>query len=67
MSRRQSRPPRNRKSRHPEPTPSEVHLIVPPSSAATADESGAKTAMNTESDELAAIDADWEQVLTGNF
>jgi hypothetical protein len=43
--------------------PSEVHLIVPPSSAAAGHESAAKPAMDTQTDELATIEADWDQLL----
>ncbi len=60
MSTRRSRPPRGRKSRNPEAPPSEIQVVVPP--AARAAEEGS-TQPETPSDELAAIEAGWDELL----
>jgi hypothetical protein len=67
MSKRHSRPPRSRKSRSPDPGPNDVQVIVPPSAAITVvDESVAKSLVSTETDELAAIEADWDELLVAH-
>jgi hypothetical protein len=60
MSTRRSRPPRGRKSRNPEAPPSEVQVILPPATT-VADERGAQS--DPPSDELAALEAGWDELL----
>jgi hypothetical protein len=60
MSTRRSRPPRGRKSRNPEAPPSEVQVILP-QAARVADERSAQP--DAPSDELAALEAGWDELL----
>jgi hypothetical protein len=62
MSTRRSRPPRGRKSRNPEAPQSEIQVIVPPAAMAP-DERSVQPRPDTPSDELAAIEAGWDELL----
>jgi hypothetical protein len=64
MARRHSRPPRSKKSREPEAKP--VESIAPPSAVVASDES-AKARLDPQTLELAAIEADWDELLVGNL
>jgi|HubBroStandDraft_2_1064218.scaffolds.fasta_scaffold458101_2 hypothetical protein len=66
MSRRHSRSPRSKKSQNAATTPSEVESIVPPSSVVASNES-AKPLPDPQTLELAAIEADWDELLVGNL
>ncbi len=61
MSSRRSRPPRGRKSRNPEALPNDVPVIIPP--AARTVDIVASTAPDGPRDELAALEAGWDELL----
>jgi hypothetical protein len=63
MSTRRSRPPRGRKSRNPEAPPNEVPVIIPPVARGAMKELSAQPRSDTSSDELAAIEAGWDELL----
>ncbi len=63
MSTRRSRPPRGRKSRNPEASPNDVPVIVPPETRSVADDVSVQPRSETPSDELAAIEAGWDELL----
>ena len=63
MSTRRSRPPRSRKSRNPEASPSDVPVIIPPTARAVHDDS-MPPHPDTPEGELAAIEAGWDELLT---
>jgi hypothetical protein len=62
MSTRRSRPPRSRKSRNPEASPSDVPVIIPPTARAVNEDSMPRP--DTPEGELAAIEAGWDELLT---
>jgi hypothetical protein len=62
MSTRRSRPPRGRKSRNPEAPPNEIPVIIP-AATRSADELSAQPRLDTPVDELAAIEAGWDELL----
>ncbi len=62
MSSRRSRPPRGRKSKSPEALPSEVPVIIPPAGRSV-DISVAASAAEPPRDELAALEAGWDELL----
>lgn len=63
MSSRRSRPPRGRKSRSPEALPSEVPVIIPPAGRSVDLGSVAASAGEPPRDELAALEAGWDELL----
>jgi hypothetical protein len=62
MSTRRSRPPRSRKSRNPEALPTEIPVIIPPAARAM-DEAAMQPPPDVAGDELAAIEAGWDELL----
>ncbi len=62
MSSRRSRPPRGRKSRNPEAPLEEVPVIIPPASRPV-DIAHASGPSEGPRDELAAIEAGWDELL----
>jgi hypothetical protein len=62
MSSRRSRPPRGRKSRNPEAPQSEIQVIIPPAGRAM-DVSTVSTRSEPSGDELAALEAGWDELL----
>jgi len=62
MSSRRSRPPRGRKSKSPEALPSEVPVIIPPAGRGV-DMGVAGTSGEAPRDELAALEAGWDELL----
>jgi hypothetical protein len=63
MSSRRSRPPRGRKSKSPEALPSEVPVIIPPAGRIDIDIGVAASAAEPPRDELAALEAGWDELL----
>jgi hypothetical protein len=61
MSSRRTRPPRSRKSRSPEPPPAEISGVIP--TTPPADMAIAEGRVETPTDELAAIDTAWDELL----
>jgi hypothetical protein len=62
MSSRRSRPPRGRKSRNPEASSNDVPVIIPPAGRAI-DMAGMTAAAESPRDELAALEAGWDELL----
>jgi hypothetical protein len=62
MSSRRSRPPRGRKSRSPEAPASEIPVIIPPTGR-TLDMASASPPAEGPGDELAALEAGWDELL----
>lgn len=62
MSSRRSRPPRGRKSRNPEAPSSEIPVIIPPAGRAV-DIGNVRGPAEAPSDELAALEAGWDELL----
>jgi hypothetical protein len=62
MSSRRSRPPRGRKSRNPEAPASEIPVIIPPTSRPV-DMASVAGSPEPPSDELAALEAGWDELL----
>ncbi len=62
MSSRRSRPPRGRKSRNPEAPAEEVPVIIPPASRPI-DIAHASAPAEAPRDELAALEAGWDELL----
>ena len=62
MSSRRSRPPRGRKSKSPEALPSEVPVIIPPAGRSV-DMGVVGTSGEAPRDELAALEAGWDELL----
>ncbi|MGH7439026.1 MAG: hypothetical protein ACRENE_25335 [Polyangiaceae bacterium] len=63
MSSRRSRPPRGRKSKSPEALPSEVPVIIPPAGRSVDMGVVAATSGEAPRDELAALEAGWDELL----
>ena len=64
MSSRRSRPPRGRKSKSPEALPGEVPVIIPPAGRSVdMGVVGATSAAEPPRDELAALEAGWDELL----
>jgi hypothetical protein len=62
-SRRSQRPPRGRKSKSPEALPSEVPVIIPPAGRSVDIGVVAATSGEPPRDELAALEAGWDELL----
>jgi hypothetical protein len=62
MSSRRSRPPRGRKSRNPEAPAVDIPVIIPPAARAV-DMDAAGGANDGPRDELAALEAGWDELL----
>jgi hypothetical protein len=63
MSTRRSRPPRSRKSRNPEALPAEIPVIIPPAARAVDEAAMQPAPGEAPGDELAAIEAGWDELL----
>ncbi len=63
MSSRRSRPPRGRKSKSPEALPGEVPVIIPPAGRSVDMGVVAATSGEHPRDELAALEAGWDELL----